>query len=73
MLCWPGDGQPFADQAVAAYPGDTLIYIGEGPGGHTADDAFFARLAREWAEVERVSIPRWPGTRDSLVVYRRCL
>jgi hypothetical protein len=71
MLCWPGLREPFADQALAAYAGSTLVYIGEGPGGHCADDAFFARLAGEWNEVERVAIPRWPGTRDSLWVYRR--
>jgi len=71
LLCWPGYREPFADQALADYAGSTLIYIGEGPGGHTADDAFFARLACEWDEEERVAIPRWPGTHDCLMVYRR--
>jgi hypothetical protein len=71
MLCWPGYGEPFADEALGVYGGSTLIYIGEGPGGHTADDAFFARLAREWSEEERVALPRWPGTHDSLWIYQR--
>lgn len=31
----------------------------------------FEQLAREWLCVEEVALPKWPGTRDSLTVYRR--
>jgi hypothetical protein len=71
FLCWPSYREPFADRALAAYAGTTLLYIGEPPDGHTADDAFFAQLDREWLPVEQVALPNWPGTHDTLVVYRR--
>jgi hypothetical protein len=71
FLCWPGRDEPFADQALGAYRGATLLYVGEGRGGQTADAAFFDRLAAGWREVERVAIPCWPGTRDSLRIFRR--
>jgi hypothetical protein len=63
--------QPFAARALTAYRGNTLLYIGEPAGGHTADEAFFAQLARVWLAVEQVAIPNWPGTHDALTVYRR--
>ncbi len=71
LLCWPSYRASFAARALGAYSGTTLVYIGEPAGGHTADDAFFARLDREWFAVEHVALPNWPGTRDALTVYRR--
>jgi hypothetical protein len=71
LLVWPTWRDPFADQALAGYPGPTVIYVGEPRGGHTADDAFFDRLSQDWRVVEHVQVPRWPGTRDSLSVFER--
>jgi hypothetical protein len=71
FLCWPGQRDPFADAALAAYHGPTLLYVGEGPGGHTADERFFARLERDWRPLETIRLPNWPGTRDSLTVLQR--
>jgi hypothetical protein len=71
FLCWPSYRDPFAAHALEAYTGKTLIYVGEPPGGHTADDAFFAELARRWRLVEHVALPNWPGTHDALSVYER--
>jgi len=51
MLCWPSYCADFAEQAVRAYPGDTLVYIGEGQGGCCADDGFFKLLDDEWDEI----------------------
>ncbi|MFE3190526.1 hypothetical protein ACFXHA_16035 [Nocardia sp. NPDC059240] len=52
LLCWPpGWGDHMASATLAEYAsagGDRLIYIGEPPGGKTADDAFFAHLAASW-------------------------
>jgi hypothetical protein len=73
FLCWPGYRDPFAYQALTAYSGTTLLYVGEPRGGHTADDAFFDRLASDWQLVQRVSIPRWRGTRDDLTIYQRAI
>ena len=71
LLCWPPYRDPFAASALAAYAGATLLYIGEPAGGHTADDAFFARLERDWLPLHEVALPNWPGTSDRLVVYQR--
>lgn len=44
LLCWPSYDEPWAALAIRAYRGDTVIYIGEGPGGCTGDDAMHALL-----------------------------
>ena len=70
FLCWP----PMSDMAESClqhYPGRTVIYIGEGDGGCTADDAFFARLEAEWDEVVDLAIPQWEYIHDALTVYQR--
>jgi hypothetical protein len=56
FLCWPSYGDPWAAQALAAYRGDLLLFAGEGGGGCTADDDFFAMLDKDWEEVS--SAPR---------------
>jgi hypothetical protein len=71
FLCWPGYRDSFADEALAAYHGNRLIYIGEDRGGNTANAAFFDRLHLKWALDERLAIPRWPGAHDSLQIYYR--
>ena len=71
MLCWPCYDDPFAFDALTAYKGNTLIYIGESWGGCTGDDQFFRLLQNEWECTETVDIPRWDGIHDSLFVYKR--
>jgi hypothetical protein len=71
FLCWPGYRDTFADEALARFIGTVLIYVGEGAGGRTANDAFFVRLQRDWARVEQIAIPRWSGAHDSLSIYHR--
>jgi hypothetical protein len=71
FLCWPGYRDSFAADALAAYPGNRLIYIGEDRGGNTASPAFFDQLHLKWALDERIAIPRWPGAHDSLQIYYR--
>lgn len=48
MLCWPDQRAPFAAEAVRAYSGDELIYIGESADGCTADDDFYDLLSSGW-------------------------
>jgi len=71
LLCWPPYRDPFAARALMAYAGCTLLYVGEAFGGHTADDAFFALLDRDWEALQEVRLPNWPGTADRLLVYQR--
>jgi hypothetical protein len=71
FLCWPGYRDSFAHDALAAYAGSRLIYIGEDRGGNTASASFFDQLDVKWTLVERQSLPRWPGANDSLQIYYR--
>lgn len=71
FLCWPPYRDAFAARAVQAFAGNTLLYIGEPRGGHTADETFFDLLGHDWQLIEQVALPNWPGTRDALTVYRR--
>lgn len=71
MLCWPPYAAPMAAEALRAYRGDTLIWIGEGDGGCTGDDEAWRIIAAEWREDHEVRIPQWPHIHDSLTVYRR--
>jgi hypothetical protein len=70
FFCWPSYDAPWAAEALRAYQGDTVIYIGEGFGGCTGDDAFHEEL-ETWEEIERLSIPQWEGIYDKLYIYRR--
>ncbi|MGH8008268.1 MAG: hypothetical protein ACREQ3_14830 [Candidatus Binatia bacterium] len=42
LMCWPSYDEPWAAWAVECYMGDTVIYVGEGSHGCTADDRFHA-------------------------------
>ena len=44
LLCWPCYSDPMAYHALRQYEGDTLVYVGEGPGGCTGDDRFHKLL-----------------------------
>lgn len=70
FLCWPYM-DAMAWQCLKEYQGQHVIYIGEGQGGCTANDEFFAKLEREYDEVEEIDIPQWRGIHDGLTVYRR--
>jgi hypothetical protein len=70
LLCWPPMSS-MAYDAVMAYTGNTLWYIGEGDGGCTADESFFDELGRNWEYVESYQIPQWWGINDGVTLYRR--
>lgn len=72
LLCWPPYDSPMAFDALSAFRGQYLFYIGEGAGGCTADDDFFDLLDEKW---ELVTICEdfysWAGIRDNLHLYKR--
>lgn len=70
FLCWPPWGSTMAANALDAYLGKCLIYVGEWPGGN-ADPRFFASLSARFALVDLVSLPQWYGRDDRLTVFRR--
>lgn len=73
MLNWPPYNDPMAAQALKAFRGNKLIYVGEGWGGCTGDDCFHNIIEKEWQLVEEreIDIPQWYGIHDWLHLYRR--
>jgi hypothetical protein len=69
MLIWPPFKNDCAYQAVRAFEGDLLVFVGDER--FTANDRFFARLARDWLQVDQLNLESWPGTRDAVHVYKR--
>jgi hypothetical protein len=71
FLCWPPPGESMALECLRRYTGGTVVYVGDGPGGCTADDAFHAELRGLFTPGCVVMIPTWPGCSDRLGVWRR--
>lgn len=71
MLCWPPYDQPMALDALTAFSGGHVVFIGEPIGGCTGSDAFHNKLYDEFEKVQSVHIPQWYGINDYLAVWRR--
>jgi len=74
FLCWPPYYNSMAHDCIQTYlqhGGQTVIYVGEGYGGCTGDDAFHNLLSEHMEVAKTVSIPVWPGIHDRLDVYVR--
>lgn len=77
FLCWPPYDSPMAASCLKYYS-DTwsakwtkFIFVGEIEDGCTGDQQFWRMIERDWTEVKRIAIPRWPYIYDALVVYER--
>lgn len=71
LLCWPPYHDDMASVALGRYRGDHVIYIGEGRGGCTGDDAFHAALEDHWDFATGYKIPQWDSLHDDVSVYVR--
>lgn len=71
LLCWPAYDTQFADDCLRHYTGRRVVYVGEGEGGCTGDDAFHDRLGRDFELVGDVDIPQWFGIHDRVWLYER--
>lgn len=70
LVVWPSDDESWAADALADTEADTCIYVGEGPGGCTADRRFHRLLREHWHRESVVSIPQYPDAHDSLEVWK---
>jgi hypothetical protein len=70
LVVWPSDGESWAADALRATEAETCIYVGEGPGGCTADEGFHRLLREDWHRETVVSIPQYPHAHDDLEVWR---
>lgn len=71
LIVWPSLSDPWAANALEAFSGDTVIYVGEGKGGCTADDDFHEILDVRFPNQETIDIPVFFGIHDSLIVAKR--
>lgn len=71
FLCWPPYDKPMAVEALAAYQGRHVVYIGEGQGGCTGDDSFHDALEKGWRELRVLPLWQFGGIHDQMFVYER--
>jgi hypothetical protein len=74
LLVWPPYEGALAFDALTRYlevGGKTVVFVGEGSGGCTADDRFYNLLDSQFEEVGDTDIPQWDGIHDYLTVYQR--
>lgn len=71
LTVWPSYNESWAYEALLKFPGDTVVYCGEGYGGCTADDEFHTELEANWRIIEEIPLPQFMSIHDTLVVYRR--
>lgn len=71
FVCWPSEGMAWPAEALAAYDGETVVYVGTGRGACNADHAFHRRLFEAFELAESVAIPTYDTCTDRLEVWRR--
>lgn len=71
LMCWPALSEPYAAEALRAFHGDIVVYVGEAKGGCTGGDALHDALASGWREASEIAIPQWDGIYDWIVIYER--
>lgn len=71
FLCWPPYNTGMATEAIRAYKGKTVVFVGESQGGCTGNDEFHDMLRDRFDRVESISIPRWSGIHDYMTVWNR--
>lgn len=70
MTIWPPYGNAMAVDALRAFRGGKVVYVGE-QYGCTATDAFHDELEQNWVEQKAVVIPQWYGVNDEVYFYVR--
>ena len=74
LVVWPEYGGRWAAAALRRHldtGGSTVIYVGEGNGGCTADDAFHRILSRQFDRVAGQRIPQFRHLHDWIEVWQR--
>jgi len=71
LIVWPSLNESWAYEAIDAYQGSSIIYVGENEGGCCADDRFFTLLYKRFEPQKRVKIPYWECIYDEMTVFTR--
>lgn len=70
LLVWP-EMDLMSLEALCAYRGDKVIYIGDDRYGCTACDEFFDVLFRDYEKIQVIPLARWSDCYDVAWVFRR--
>lgn len=71
FLCWPPYANPMAYDCLRNFMGDRVVFIGEGAGGCTGDDAFFELLESDFECVDDIRNSNYFGIHDYASAYKR--
>ena len=72
LMAWPSLSQGWANEVLKRMrPDQTIIYIGEGLGGCTADDDFHKNLDDSFEHLHNIDMYQWHGLHDTCQVYRK--
>lgn len=70
FLCYPPPASKMAEEALAAYTGDTVALVGEWD-GDTGRPEFTRALLRGWSLQEAIPLPNWSDTAHDLTLWTR--
>lgn len=70
MLCWPPYDEPMGADALTAYKGKQVVYIGEPAGGCTGCDKMH-QLLEGWTLVATQYNVNYYGIKDTAFIYER--
>lgn len=70
FLCYPPPASKMAEEALAAYTGDTVALVGEWD-GDTGSQEFTQALLRGWSLQEAIPLPNWSDTAHDLTLWTR--
>lgn len=71
MLCWPTYQATWSYEALVAYQGRRVVYVGEGDGGCTGCEKFHGELEQGWRQIGSIPLPQWEGIHDYVRVFKR--
>jgi hypothetical protein len=69
FLCWPPYDDEAGYQAIRAYRGFVVAYVGDARA--TGTPRLHRELALNWTPDSTIGLPTWPGVADRLVIFRR--
>ncbi len=73
LIPFPEYNKDWAYNALKKFKGDSVIYIGEGRGGCTADDQFHEYLDKEFEEISRDHMLQFNGYHIGIFINKRKL
>lgn len=71
LTVWPDHQNDWPCDTLYKFTGRFVIYVGEGRGGCTGDDAFHDLLNARFEEIQEIDIPQFYGLHDNLTVWER--